>query len=370
MRTNSSAPIFLLRPVKVLSPLNFEKEMKVKVLPTLEKCRREEWTQIKGKFCKVKGIKEGRPGFGFVHWVFYDAASFDASLKKVICERPVGTVVISIGFTQSEMRFSELAWYFLEYGLSVLIIEHRGHGLSSREISDPEIVKVSCWKDYRKDFALVIKDAEKKGYLSRPLFLFAHSMGGAIGASVEEAFPLLFDRAVLSAPMLLPKMKLPAFIMQMSAELMCLIGKGNMRVPGSAGFAPPNPKEPASYKVRDEWYFSKCLPCAIFHLADPCCKWSREALRMDRKILKKREIGKILTPTLIFQALKDSLVDPRAQDSFVRKAKSARVPAWICKVNGAKHTIFCSPSSIFSRYLAMVIGFYFSACPEQPRLVE
>lgn len=370
MRKNSSVPLLPLPPVKVVSPSNFEEKMKTEILPTLKKCRREEWTRIKGKFCEAKGIREGGPGSGFVHWIFYEAASFDASLREVSCGVPTGTVMISIGFTQSEMRFSELAWYFLKYGLNVLIVEHRGHGLSSREISDPEVVKVSHWRDYRSDFALVARDAERKGYLSRPLFLFAHSMGGAIGASVEEAFPFLFDRAVLTSPMFLPKMKLPAFVMQAAAEFMCLIGKGNMRVPGSTGFMPPSSKEPASYKVRDEWYFSECLPRSVFHLSDACCRWSREALRMDRQISKKGEIGKISTPTLIFQAQKDRLVNLGAQDDFVRKAKIEEAPIWLSKVQGAKHNIFCSSSDTLSSYLAMVIGFYFSACPEKLRLIE
>ncbi|MBO6006794.1 MAG: alpha/beta hydrolase, partial [Aeriscardovia sp.] len=143
--------------------------MKMQVLPSLKKCRSDEWTPIRGKFCRVKGIKEGKPGTGFVHWVSYNAASFDKSMREVSFDLPLGTVVIFVGFTQSEMRFSELAWYFLKYGLNVLIVEHRGHGFSSREISDPEVVKVLHWKDYKRDFAAVVEDARKKGYLSRPL---------------------------------------------------------------------------------------------------------------------------------------------------------------------------------------------------------
>ena len=366
MFRKSPPPILPISSLKAIEPSEFKEEMKLKVLPSLKKCRTDEWTPIKGKFCSIRGIKDGKPGTGFDHWVFYSAASFDKSMRKVSFNSPLGTVIVLIGFTQSEMRFSELAWYFLKYGLNVLIVEHRGHGLSSREISDPEIVKVSHWRDYRRDFAAIVEDARKKGYLTRPLFLFGHSMGGAIGAAIEEAFPLLFDRAVLSSPMLLPKMQLPAFIMQAAAEFMCLIGKENMRIPGSVGFIPPSSNRPLSHRARDEWYFSKRLPCPLFHLSDPCCKWSREALRMDRKISREWEIGKILTPTLIFQAEKDSLVNPKAQDGFLSKARRKGRPVWLIKVKGARHEIFCSPSPVLSRYLAAIIGFYLSACKQTP----
>ncbi|MBR4399979.1 MAG: alpha/beta fold hydrolase [Aeriscardovia sp.] len=370
MRKTSPPPIFPLPPVSVIKAEDFKREMEDEVLPALKKCRRDGWTRIKGEFCAVRGIKAAKPGEGFAHWVFYDASGFENSKRKAAFGAPLGTAVILIGFTQSEVRFSELAWYFLQYGLSVLILEHRGHGLSSREISDPEIVKASHWEDYRKDFAAVMEDAEKKGCLTRPLFLFAHSMGGAIGVSIEEAFPLFFDRAVLSSPMLLPKMKLPAFAMRAAAEFMCLIGKGDMRVPGSLGFAPPPSNRPPSYRLRDEWYFSKRLPSPLLHLSDPCCKWSREALRMDWEISRRESVKKILTPTLLFQAEKDCLVDPRAQDRFIEKAKKAGVPAWMFRVRGTRHEIFCSSPQTLSKYLATVIGFYFSALHAAPRLVE
>ena len=130
MSNRSPLPIFPISPLKVIEPSKFKEKMEMQVLPSLKKCRSDEWTAIRGKFCRVKGIQDGNPGTGFAHWVFYSAASFDRSMREVSFDLPLGTVVIFVGFTQSEMRFSELAWYFLKYGLNVLIMEHRGHGLS------------------------------------------------------------------------------------------------------------------------------------------------------------------------------------------------------------------------------------------------
>ncbi|MBR6439931.1 MAG: alpha/beta hydrolase [Aeriscardovia sp.] len=335
--------------------------MEKEVLPALKACKKEGWTPVEGGFRTVPGTRRAAPGEGFVHWSFLDASAFDPALRKVSLQPPLGTVVVSIGFTQSEIRFAELAFYFLEYGLSVLILEHRGHGKSSREIKDPEIVKVSHWRDYERDFAAVMEDAGRKSLLTRPLFLYAHSMGGAIGAGAEEAFPLLFERAVLSSPMMLPKMKLPAFVMEAAAEAMCLIGKGDSKIPESTGFVPPSQAEPLSYRARDEWYFSKRLPCPLLHLSDACCRWSLEALRMDRAIARERSVQKILTPTLIFQAGKDALVDPAAQERFARRARREGVPIWLRRIPGARHEIFCLPPKELGRYLAEVIGFYLSA---------
>lgn len=350
-----------LDPVKTIPPSAFAQKMQEEVLPALKACKKEGWTQVRGHFCKVPGTKQSEPGKGFVHWSFFDASAFEPSLRRGNLSSPLGTVVISIGFTQSEIRFAELSFYFLEYGLNVLILEHRGHGESSREIGDLEIVKVSNWKDYVRDFAAVMEDAEARSFLSRPLFLYAHSMGGAIGAAAEEAFPLLFDRAVLSSPMMLPKMQFPAFAMEAAAEFMCLIGRGDAKIPESTGFIPPSQGEPFSYRARDEWYFSKRLPCPLLHLSDACCRWSREALRMDRSISKEKSVRKILTPTLIFQAGRDALVDPAAQNKFARRARQAGAPVWLCRIPQARHDTFCLPQKELGRYLAKVMGFYLSA---------
>ena len=52
-------------------------------------------------------------------------------------DMPKGVVVISHGFTESAVKYDEVAYYFLKEGYHVYIPEHCGHGRSYRLTADP-----------------------------------------------------------------------------------------------------------------------------------------------------------------------------------------------------------------------------------------
>ena len=68
--------------------------------------------------------------------------------------------------------------------------------------------------------------------------LFCHSMGGAIGVRYLEEFPLTFDAAILSAPMLgMNTGKYPKWLAKVTADFFCAIGKGTKYAAGQSGFS-------------------------------------------------------------------------------------------------------------------------------------
>lgn len=78
-----------------------------------------------------------------------------------------------------------------------------GHGLSYRLTDDPSLIYVDSWERYVRDF-LKICHGIKKTYPDLHLNLFAHSMGGGIGASAAAWEPELFHKIILSSPMIRP----------------------------------------------------------------------------------------------------------------------------------------------------------------------
>ena len=61
---------------------------------------------------------------------------------------------------------------------------------------------IDDWRRYVADLAKFAETVGKDYADGRPLNLYCHSMGGGIGASVLETHPTLFDKAVLSCPMI------------------------------------------------------------------------------------------------------------------------------------------------------------------------
>ena len=131
--------------------------------------------------------------------------SFDGrpiSYEYYITENAKASVVISHGFTESAEKFREMSYYFINEGYNVFAITHRGHGASYKESIDPYTVYVSEFNDYIKDFYTFIKRIVTPNSDSLPLYLYAHSMGGAIAALTLEQYPDIFKKAVLNAPMI------------------------------------------------------------------------------------------------------------------------------------------------------------------------
>ena len=91
-------------------------------------------------------------------------------------------VVILHGYTESAEKFREMAWYFVSDGYSVFAMDHRGHGRSVREVEDKSVTHVDRFADYVRDLGDFMDAVVRPHMGDAPLCLYAHSMGGAIGA--------------------------------------------------------------------------------------------------------------------------------------------------------------------------------------------
>ena len=111
-------------------------------------------------------------------------------------DMPKGVVVISHGFTESAVKYDEVAYYFLKEGYHVYIPEHCGHGRSYRLTADPSLVHIDTWRRYIRDFLKACRYI-KKAHPDLSLNLYAHSMGGAIGGIAAAWEPDWFHKVIL-----------------------------------------------------------------------------------------------------------------------------------------------------------------------------
>ena len=177
----------------------YDEQMRATVLPALAACCEEGWMEP----ARAEDLPElDHPGS--LHYLCYDAAKFDDLREDGATATFRGAVVISYGFTENARKYSELIWYFLLDGYSVCVLEHRGHGFSARDVDDPSVVWIDDWRRYVADLAKFTEIVASQYAGGRPMALYGHSMGGGIGAAVLERHPTLFDKAVLSCPMIAP----------------------------------------------------------------------------------------------------------------------------------------------------------------------
>ena len=313
----------------IISESRYEEVMKTRVEPFLRKFREE----------------------------FFFEGENGARLYCEIFRNPdaKAAIVISHGFCESCVKYSELIYYFLNCGYSVFIPEHRGHGLSYRENDDIKVVHVNSFSSYVKDLEIFIDKFVKPEGL--PIFLYAHSMGGAIGALYMENNPGVIKRAVLSSPMIAPKRGfLTLGSAKAAAGFMKYRGKGKSALFISDNFkkvSPPAPRS-ASSRARADYYIKKRQGSDYLKTSSPSYGWSYEALGVTEKILDPKKLERIDAEVLLLSAGNDRWVLSRPQEEFINGIKHGKLISF----PNARHELYRECNETLKKYMSLIMSFY------------
>ena len=78
-------------------------------------------------------------------------------------------------------KYHEFAWYLLNQGYDVFLFDQRCHGLSCRLTDRTDLIHVASFTHYYQDLHCFVQQIVKPA-TKLPLYLYAHSMGGAVAA--------------------------------------------------------------------------------------------------------------------------------------------------------------------------------------------
>lgn len=278
-------------------------------------------------------------------------------------ENAKGTIVVSYGFTESCLKYYELLYYFYREGYQAAIMDHRGHGRSMREVEDMTVVHVELFSRYVKDLHHFVEKKVKPMADGKPLYLFAHSMGGCIGTFYLEQYPDDFKRAVLTAPMLGVKLGgCPAWAARVLCDMEVFRGKGTERLFTQSAFDPDESFEEcsASSEARHAWYMKKRREDENYQTSSGSYYWGKEAINAGEFVVSRKQAEKVKASVLLFQAEYDSLVKPEPQDRFISRIADGR----LVFVPGIRHEIYRAPNEVLQPYLEEIFRFYEGA--DQP----
>ena len=273
-------------------------------------------------------------------------------------------VVMVHGYTESCEKYREMVWYFVSAGYSVFVMDQRGHGQSVRALEDTSITHVERFDQYLEDLAQFMDQVVRPRMGDAPLYLFAHSMGGAVGALALMEHPQWFKRAVLNAPMIKAATGgTPAWAAEAMARTFCLLGKGKERAFVGHPFDPAKEDFEGSHatsRARFDYYQNKRVQTPHLQNCSPTYMWLREAIGVTRRLLRAENTAKIETPLLLIQAGRDSAVCLPEQAQFVEKVSGAR----IMKIDSAKHEIYLAHNELLGPYLQAIFAFFEEADQE------
>ena len=264
-------------------------------------------------------------------------------------------VVICHGFCEFAEKYNEFIYYFLQRGYAVYLCEHRGHGRSDRKVAELDLVHVTDYQEYVDDFVYFVNQVVVPKEKHR--LLFAHSMGGAVGALTLEQYPGLFEAAVLSSPMCgMQTGRYPKWVADVAAWCCCHIGKGAQFAAGQSGFSdtPNYAGSSCLSEVRYAYIFQKRLDSERCQTYGGSYAWVHAGIKATRRLMKQKNLDKIQIPVLVLSADQDHMVDNPAIERFVAHTKGAR----LIRVREAKHEIFHSGLKTRQGYYRDVFAFY------------
>ncbi|MCR3757736.1 alpha/beta hydrolase [Clostridium felsineum] len=267
------------------------------------------------------------------------------------------TIVISHGFRESLEKYNEVIYYFLKNGYSVYGLEYRGHARSARLGKDSSQTSIDNFDYYVEDLKEYVDTIVKPENKDEKLFLYAHSMGGAIGGLFLERYPKYFKAAVLSAPMFeVNTGRYPEFFSKAVANIFSLVGFGDNYAPGHHEYSGESDFETSctTSKSRYDYYLDKTNRIDDLKNGGASFEWVKGALKATSEVTDSENASKVNIPILLFQAENDDTVRPDGENKFANEAKKCK----LIVVKDSKHEIYREKDDIMIPYFNKVFNFF------------
>ena len=288
---------------------------------------------------------------------FYSFDDKEIYYRTYKLDDPKASIVISHGFCENSEKYLETAYYFLNEGYSVYIMDHRGLGYSWREDPNFSKVYIDDFETYVKDFSNFVENVVIPESDGTDLYLFAHSMGGGIGARVLEEHPEYFKKAVLTSPMMDPVCAgLTKPLAEAFANTCVRFGKAHDYVIGHYDFDYIEDFDLVACGniTRYHYFFSKIVENEYLQSYGATYSWLKACLDGTDVLMERENLEKIDIPVLIFMAGNDNLVRPVGIYDFKNNVPTSR----IVYIPDVKHELYTGSSELLVPYHAYIEEFY------------
>lgn len=288
---------------------------------------------------------------------FFDA--FDG--KKIyyeyyLAEGSHASVIIVHGLSEFSRKYYEMATYFLNQGYNVFLFDQRCHGFSDRLTDQIDLIHVDRFSDYVADLERYI-DTVVLPTEQKPLYIYSHSMGGAVTALYLAKHPGMIQKAVLLAPLVEPQVgKVSPTAARISIRISVILRGAKKKFPFSQEFKPDHPHRPSAEPSKNRFYHNLNMRRnePRYRSTPMTLGWIDQALRLKSILLSPSVAGAIQTPMLLLSAERDSVVVNKAQRQF-----ADRCPACHMEVMAdTNHSLLTGSLETMTTVITRTLDFY------------
>ncbi len=238
-----------------------------------------------------------------------------------------GTVFIAPGRGEFIEKYFETIEELRERHFDVVIMDWRGQGLSERELANPHKGHIDDFLIYERDLMALTRQV-LEAYCPKPWFALGHSMGGSVLLAHARNGGDVFERMILTAPMIdLHGLRFPQAT-RLLVEALDIVGLGGAMIPGGSKW--PVTRRPfegnvlTSDRARYLRYAAMAEAAPRLTIGDPTIGWVNAAFRLMRQFEEPDYARRTLTPILILAAGADRVVKTSAIETFASRLKAGR----------------------------------------------
>ncbi|WP_224703574.1 alpha/beta fold hydrolase [Devosia aquimaris] len=268
-----------------------------------------------------------------------------------------GTICLVQGRTEFIEKYFETVADFRRRGFSVATFDWRGQGGSERLIGNKSLGYVDRFEDYWTD----LKSFHGHMLLPEcppPFYLVGHSMGGLVSLNAAINDRMMFDRVLVSAPMVaLDRQPLSMAGMARVAEVLSFFGLGRLPVarkadkPASEATFPGNPLTGDLIRYMRMVDVLRARP--DLGIGSPTVRWVAAAMGAMAEATSDSFPARIKVPLLMLAAARDEVVSPGAIEQLGLRMRIGRHVV----IAGARHELFMETDVIRGQVLAAFDAF-------------
>ena len=215
---------------------------------------------------------------------------------------PRSVVVIVHGYADHSGRHAALASHLTGHGHAVLAYDQRGHGRSGGRRA-----YIDTFDQYLDDLDAMLKIAQEH-FPNLPLFLFGHSMGGAVSTLYCLERRADIEGLILSSPAI----QLPD-VAPLLQKASALIGQLLPRL--------PTVKLDLNHLSRDAEVVARTAADPLYYQGRLPARTGAELVRATRRIAARME--SLSLPILLFHGTADQLTAPAGSTTLYSRARSS-----------------------------------------------